>query len=334
MKKYLIYLIITFSCAWQLRAQAPIVTTGVTIKDAYDNVLTSRQGDFVNQLIGTYAGWDSEAIIVGGYNASSIYNATSTKRIYLGGPFSGTYFLAMDIPSGNLGLNTGNPQSYFHGGNNKVFEILNPNTEFNSQSHLILSNNSTLSGSSAGSITWMAKNAQFNKGMAYIGAQLMDDATNDARARLLFATSNGAQPNVRMIIDPVGNVGIGTFNPEDKLTVNGRIKANEIRVNGQQAPDYVFEPDYQKLSLSELEAYIKKYKHLPEVPSASEAEKNGIELGEMNKLLLKKIEELTLHLIEQGKEIKALKMQRLNGNNTSAKQLKPSVKSIKNNQRN
>jgi hypothetical protein len=229
MKKHLIYMIITFSYAWQLHAQAPIVTTGVTIKDAYDNVLTSRQGDFVNQLIGTYAGWDSEAIIVGGYNASSFYNATSTKRIYLGGPFSGTNFLTMDIPSGNLGLNTGNPQSYFHGGNNKVFEILNPNTEMNSQSHLILSNNSTLSGSSAGSITWMAKNAQFNKGMAYVGAQLTDDATNDARARLLFATSNGAQPVVRMVIDPVGNIGIGTYNPEDKLTVNGRIKANEIQ---------------------------------------------------------------------------------------------------------
>jgi hypothetical protein len=334
MKKHLIYMIITFSYAWQLHAQAPIVTTGVTIKDAYDNVLTSRQGDFVNQLIGTYAGWDSEAIIVGGYNASSFYNATSTKRIYLGGPFSGTNFLTMDIPSGNLGLNTGNPQSYFHGGNNKVFEILNPNTEMNSQSHLILSNNSTLSGSSAGSITWMAKNAQFNKGMAYVGAQLADDATNDARARLLFATSNGAQPMVRMIIDPVGNVGIGTFNPEDKLTVNGRIKANEIRVNGQQIPDYVFEPHYRNLSLSELEAYIKKYKHLPEIPSAREAEKNGIELGEMNKILLKKIEELTLHLIEQDKEIKALKMQQLNGNGTRAKQPRPTAKSTKNKQRN
>ena len=148
----------------------------------------------------------------------------------------------------------------------------------------------------------------------------------------LFATSNGAQPNVRMVIDHTGNIGSGTFNPEDKLTVNGRIRANEIRVNGQQTPDYVFEPDYQKLSLSELEAYIKKYKHLPEGPSASEAEKNGIELGEMNKLLLKKIEELTLHLIEQDKEIKTLKMQQLNGN--GAKQPRPRAKSTKNKQSN
>lgn len=293
----------------QLQAQAPIVTTSVTIKDAYDNIVVSRQGDFVHQLIGSYQGWDPEAIYVGGYNASSIYGATSTKRIFLGGPHSGTNFLTMDIPSGNLGLNVTNPQSYYHGGNNKVFEILNPSAEFNSQSHLILSNNSTVSGSSAGTISWMARNAQYNKGMAYIGTQLTDDATNDAKARLIFATSNGAQPMMRMVIDPIGNVGIGTFNTEDKLTVNGRIKANEIRVNGQQIPDYVFEEGYKVGTLAELEGYIKKHKHLPEVPSAREAENNGIELGEMNKILLKKIEEITLHLIKQDKEIKLLKKQ-------------------------
>ena len=332
MKKVLIYALLNIGSAIKLQAQAPVVTTSVTIKDAYDNIVVSQQGDYVNQLIGTYAGWDPEAIFVGGYNALSAYGATSTKRIFLGGPSSGTNFLAMDIPSGNLGLNITTPQSYFHGGNNKVFEIFNSNNAMNSQSHLILSNNSTLSGSSAGSITWISRNTQFNQGMAYIGAQLTDDATNDAKARLLFATSNGAQPMVKMVIDPVGNVGIGTFNPEDKLTVNGRIKANEIRVNGQQIPDYVFEPHYRNLSLSELEAYIKKYKHLPEVPSASEAEKNGIELGEMNKILLKKIEELTLHLIEQDKEIKAMKMQQLNGNGT--KQVRPTAKSTKNKQRN
>ncbi len=106
-----------------------------------------------------------------------------------------------------------------------------------------------------------------------------------------------------------GNVGIGIVNSSEKLTVNGRIKANEIRVNGQGTPDYVFEKGYKIASLEELESYIKKNKHLPEVPSAKEAENNGIELGEMNKILLKKIEELTLHLIAQGKEIQLLKMQ-------------------------
>jgi len=72
-------------------------------------------------------------------------------------------------------------------------------------------------------------------------------------------------------------------------------------------PDYVFEPTYNLKPLAEIETYIKENKHLPEVPSAKEMEKNGVQLGEMNMLLLKKVEELTLHLIEQNKEIKELK---------------------------
>ena len=107
-------------------------------------------------------------------------------------------------------------------------------------------------------------------------------------------------------------VGIGLTNPSEKLTVNGKIKAREVRVNIEGMPDYVFAPAYQKLSLSEIENYIRKHQHLPEIPSAAEAEKNGLELGEMNKLLLKKIEELTLHLIDQDKELKAHKQKETN----------------------
>ncbi|WP_343522282.1 hypothetical protein [Pedobacter sp.] len=326
MKKYLMYALLSIFISVQLMAQAPIVTTSVTIKDAYDNVVATNQNGLVQQLIGSYQGWDPEAIFIGGYNAFSVNGANATKRIFLGGPYSGTSFLSMDLTSGSLGLNTTNPQSYYHGGNNRVFEIFNPSSTVNSQSHLILSSNSVISGSSAGSISWMARNAQFNKGMAYIGAQLADDATNDARARLIFATANGAQPMVRMVIDPVGNIGIGTYNPEDKLTVNGRIKANEIRVNGQQTPDYVFEKGYKVASLEEVESYIKKHKHLPEVPSAKEAETNGIELGEMNKILLKKIEELTLHLIKQDKEIKRLKKQHFDQSVKAKKQIRNNKK--------
>ncbi|GGH00640.1 hypothetical protein [Pedobacter zeae] len=104
-------------------------------------------------------------------------------------------------------------------------------------------------------------------------------------------------------IDGSGYVGIGINNPSEKFTVNGKIKAKEIRVDGAGTPDYVFEEDYKNLSLKEIEQYIKKNKHLPEIPSASEAAENGIALGEMNKLLLKKIEELTLHLIEKDKAL-------------------------------
>jgi hypothetical protein len=89
---------------------------------------------------------------------------------------------------------------------------------------------------------------------------------------------------------------------------DGYVYARELTVQAEGPfPDYVFEPDYDLISLPELEAYINTHKHLPEVPSASEVEENGIQVGEMNTILLKKIEELTLYVIELQKEIDQLK---------------------------
>jgi hypothetical protein len=97
-----------------------------------------------------------------------------------------------------------------------------------------------------------------------------------------------------------GNVGIGTTSPDEKLTVNGTIHSIEVKVTPSvPTPDYVFEPDYKLTSLEELKAYVDKNHHLPEIPSAKEIEKNGIQLGDMNMKLLKKVEELTLYLIEK-----------------------------------
>lgn len=103
-----------------------------------------------------------------------------------------------------------------------------------------------------------------------------------------------------------GNVGIGTGTPNEKLAVNGKIRAKEIKVEASNWPDYVFEEGYNIGTLKGLESYIKTNKHLPDMPSAKEVEANGIALGEMVKLQQQKIEELTLHLIEKNKQINSL----------------------------
>jgi len=109
-----------------------------------------------------------------------------------------------------------------------------------------------------------------------------------------------------MFMDLNGQVGIGTLFPKERLSVNGNMRAHEIKVDANNWPDYVFEKNYKVASLKELESYIKANKHLPEIPSAKEFERDGMAVGEMNKLLLKKIEELTLHVIEMNKRVEKL----------------------------
>ncbi|WP_010182382.1 hypothetical protein [Aquimarina agarilytica] len=104
-----------------------------------------------------------------------------------------------------------------------------------------------------------------------------------------------------------GKVGIGTRNPQNKLSVNGTIWAKEVKVSLTDAADWVFEADYKLQPLAEVEAFIKRNKHLPEMPSADEFRANDMKVSEMTNKLLQKIEELTLYTIEQEKEIQAEK---------------------------
>jgi len=99
-----------------------------------------------------------------------------------------------------------------------------------------------------------------------------------------------------------GNVGIGLANPQNKLDVNGTIHSKSVLVDLNGWSDYVFKKDYALLPLSEVKAYIDQHQHLPGIPSEQEMIRNGLNVSEMNKVLTKKIEELTLYLIEKDKK--------------------------------
>jgi hypothetical protein len=113
-----------------------------------------------------------------------------------------------------------------------------------------------------------------------------------------------------------GNVGIGTSSPADKLSVSGNIKATgtvtadggiKVKTWTMEVPDYVFDRQAHRLApLTEVESYVNAHKHLPEIPSAKQLKRQGMDLAKMNLLLLKKVEELTLYAIEQDKKLAAL----------------------------
>lgn len=128
---------------------------------------------------------------------------------------------------------------------------------------------------------------------------------SDGNTVLLFLDDWGMSVTGETYI--TGPVGIGddSYNPNYKLNVTGNIRADEIVVNTEGA-DFVFEDNYNLKSLNEVETFIKQNKHLPEIPTATEVEENGVSLGEMQTKLLQKIEELTLYIIEQEKRIEEL----------------------------
>ncbi|WP_295121067.1 hypothetical protein [uncultured Chitinophaga sp.] len=159
---------------------------------------------------------------------------------------------------------------------------------------------------------------------------LVYDGVQNALPLILPNNSTMGPVNYRMDVDPqvngfgatnehtvfytgpglnflAGSLGIGTLKTNGhRLAVEGSIGARKIKVDQTTWADYVFAPDYQLRSIPEVEAFIKTHNHLPDIPSADEVAKEGIDVGEMNKKLLQKVEELTLYLIEEHKKVAVL----------------------------
>jgi len=138
---------------------------------------------------------------------------------------------------------------------------------------------------------------------------------------LNFWKPNGSNKfgNYYMFLTDTGKVSIGldpntagTYSGNFKLYVADGIMTEKVKVTLRSSSDwsdYVFEDNYELLSLEEVESHIEKNGHLPNVPSAEEVAKEGIDVAKMDAKLLEKIEELTLYLIEQQKQIKKLNAQ-------------------------
>ncbi|WP_422008181.1 hypothetical protein [Roseivirga pacifica] len=205
--------------------------------------------------------------------------------------------------TGYLGLGTTNPESLMHiysgdsGGSPHDYSKLT--IEGSSQTMI-----SILTGSNSTGYFGFA-DAEDN----YVGGVQYNHA-DDFMSFRVNNNSLGA-----MIIDSNERVGIGLQNPSEKLEVNGNtliqgnLESQKVKVTAQpgSVPDYVFAEEYGLLTIDQLAEYVKANSHLPNIPSAKEIETNGQDVGELQLKLLEKIEELTLYVIEQNKEILSLK---------------------------
>ena len=150
-------------------------------------------------------------------------------------------------------------------------------------------------------------------GNVEIGGGLKISGNTHTSGKVGIGISNPSQP-LHVVGNTYlnGNLGVGISNPSQKLHVvgnaliNGTLTTKELTITLTGWSDYVFNKDYELRSLSDLEIFIKQHNHLPEIPSEQEVLRNGIDIGDMQSKLLMKIEELTLYILEQDKQMKEL----------------------------
>ncbi|QHS56419.1 hypothetical protein GWR56_13055 [Mucilaginibacter sp. 14171R-50] len=200
--------------------------------------------------------------------------------------------------SGNVGIGTTTPSSKLH------VKETNATPGF---SNVTIENAGALGYEAGINFKGGYTSGSLNSGRIY---SLFDGGTGYANARTTIQSmlTGGAYDNTLTV--RYGSVGIGTIAPPTgyKLAVNGSVIATAVTVQMYgEWPDYVFKKDYKLLPLTEVKNYIDRNQHLPDMPSEQEIAANGLNLGELSKVLTKKVEELTLYLIEKEKELNVLK---------------------------
>jgi hypothetical protein len=220
---------------------------------------------------------------------------------------SGLYFY-IDYLAGvvKFGSSTSSPALAIHSTNKNVF-IGSPDYSFPSKLNILMNYSST-----ERTCIYNVINTNLSDDLASgIVFRINGAGANRTRAIDIANLSTGTQKTVFLVkgdgtTDIGGAYYSGTYGTA-KLSVNGLIAAKEIVVNTSNWTDYVFDKDYPLLSLDAVEKYINENHHLPSIPSGTEIINNGYSVGEMDRLLLKKIEELTLYIIKLKDEINSLK---------------------------
>jgi len=251
---------------------------------------------FIGSKAGVASSTGSANVFVG--RGSGIANSTGSSNVYVGN--NTAYYTT-----------TGNFNTFL--GNHAGVSTVTGNENVMLGNYSGLNNNSTIGRNTfLGAFTGENNTGENNVFIGYqsgqniSGSNILSIANNNTTTPLVY----GEFDNEKLIFN--ATVGIGTSNfpdPTYKLYVKDGIRTEKVKVdiasdNGWA--DYVFEDTYQLNTLEEVENYIKSNGHLKDIPSTQEVLENGIELAEMNKLLLQKIEELTLYAIEQDKKINAL----------------------------
>lgn len=187
-----------------------------------------------------------------------------------------------------VGLNVNGQTNTFPSSGNAGIGILSPEELL----HIL--------GNTSSDVTLKIENSATN-GEAQIHLRRFQSDWKIINEHHLFFEREG---NTYVTFNEDGLIGIGTENPTVKLAVNGTAKAKKMVVTEQASewPDFVFEDDYQLPSLISLQKYVKKFKHLPGLPSAENIQREGQNLGSVQSGILKQVEELLLFVIELKQE--------------------------------
>ncbi len=254
------------------------------------------------KLVYSFPAMSRNAIMIGGFSENGIkFYTKEVTAESVGDTFNDNPRMIIKN-DGKVGIGTVQPASALHIRNdlsgsqeNWVLRLQNDNNEYSGMPTTgILFASGDQHSEKAGII--FRRTGSYGTGNMYI----LNNNLADSSPPLI-------SDNTVMTFVAGGNVGIGTLIPNEKLTVNGKIRAKEIKVENTNWPDFVFAKSYLLPTLKETETHIKEKGHLPGIPTAAEVKVNGIDLGDMNAKLLQKIEELTLHMIRQEKEILKLK---------------------------